>query len=221
LAADTATPLDLYTNHFKLVAPYNSSNDSSFSPPLYVFNYATGILAFLSNTPGVDVTCDTGGTCGYDPEVYKTVAIADPNLAPYGVAAQTVLTGRYGLMPPLSSNSLVHEYPNITAALNAVLAKTDPVGFVAMSAVCSNGKYPTSGTSALAYLSIEGSSTPGVLVNNYNRLTQAGIAIKNHRSEAQDTELEAFIAFLTDFTTSPLPDSPMITTLKKYCYSAP
>ena len=100
LAADTETPQDLLINHFNLVAPYNSS----FRPPLYTFNYATGILAFLSNTPGVDVSCDAGGTCGYDPNVYKTVAIADPSLAPYGVAAQTVLTGRYGLMAPLSGN---------------------------------------------------------------------------------------------------------------------
>ena len=218
LAADTATPEDLLVNHFNLVSTYNNS----FAPPLYTFNYAQGILALLSNTPGVDVSCDSGGTCGYDPKVYNTVAIADPSLAPYGVAAQTVLTGRYDLMPPLSSNPLVHEYPNITAAYNAVIAKTDPVGFVAMSAICSNGKYPTSGTSALAYFAIESSSTtPPVLINNYNPLTQAGIAIKNRRTPSQDTELEAFVAFLTDFTTSPSPDSPMITTLKKYCYSAP
>jgi ABC-type molybdate transport system substrate-binding protein len=232
LAADTATPLDLYLNHFKLVAPYNQSDDPSnassntsynshFTPPLYIFSYATGVLALLSNTPGVDVSCDPGGTCGYDPNVYSTVAIADPSLAPYGVAAQTVLTGRYGLMPPLSSNPVVHEYPNITATLNAVLAKTDPVGFVAMSAICSSGNYPTSGTSALAYFSIEGGSEPGTLVNNYNPLTQAGIAIRSRRTAAQNTELDSFAAFLTDFTTSPSPDSPMITTLKKYCYSAP
>ena len=47
LAADTETPQDLLVNHFSLVAPYNAS----FTPPLYTFNYATGILAFLSNTP--------------------------------------------------------------------------------------------------------------------------------------------------------------------------
>ena len=159
--------------------------------------------------------------CGYDPNVYKTVAIADPSLAPFGVAAQTVLTGRYDLMPPLSSNPLVHEYANITATYNAVIAQTDPVGFVALSAICSSGNYPTSGTSALAYLPIENGSTPGVVINNYNPITQAGIAIRNRRTADQDTELEAFVAFLTDFTTSPSPDSPMITTLKKYCYSAP
>jgi len=219
LAADTATPLDLLTNHFLLVTPYNNS----FFPALYTFNYATGVLAFLSNTPGVDVSCDTSGTCGYDPKVYSTVAIADPSLAPYGVAAQTVLTGRHGLQAPLSSSPLVHEYPNITAAFNAVIAGTDPVGFVAMSAICSEGSYPTAGngTSALAYFSIESGSTPGTLVNNYNPLTQAGIAVRNRRTPAQNAELEAFVAFLTDFTTSPSPDSPMITTLKKFCYSAP
>jgi molybdate transport system substrate-binding protein len=139
LAADTATPEDLLVNHFNLVAPYNSS----FLPPLYTFNYAQGVLALLSNTPGVDVSCDSGGTCGYDPKVYSTVAIADPSLAPYGVAAQSVLIGQYGLQPPLSSNPLVHEYANITAAFDAVIAGTDPVGFVAMSAICSSGKYPT------------------------------------------------------------------------------
>lgn len=236
LAADTATPLDLYLNHFKLVTPYNTSSNSSYgssdswsnknsssTPPLYMFNYATGVLAFLSNTPGIDVTCAPPGTCGYNPNVYSKVAIADPSLAPYGVAAQTVLTGRYGLMAPLSANPLVVEYPNITAALNAVLNKTNPVGFVALSAICSSGVYPTAnnGTSALAYFSIETDPTTGKLVNNYNPLTQAGIAINEKRTSAQDAELEAFVGFMTDFTTSPSPDSPMITTLKKFCYSAP
>jgi ABC-type molybdate transport system substrate-binding protein len=169
----------------------------------------------------VDLSCQTG-TCGYDPTVYKTVAIADPALAPYGVAAQTVLTGRYGLKPPLSSNSLVHEYPNITATLDAVIAQNDPVGFVAMSAICSQGKYPTQGTSALAYFTSESSpNTPGLVINNYNPLTQSGVPIKNQRNSAQQAELQAFVAFLTDFTTSPSPDSPMMTTLKKFCYSAP
>ncbi len=217
MAADTATPFDLLVNHFSVVAPYNSF----FAPALYTFNYAGGVLAILSNKKNVDLSCETG-TCGYDPKVYKTVAIADPSLAPFGVAAQSVLIGRYGLVPPLSSNKKVHEYPNITAAYNAVIAKTDPVGFVAMSAICSNGSYPTSGTSALAYFPIESSSTPSVLVNNYNPLTQAGIAIRNlRRTGAQNIELQAFVEYLTDFTSPPTPDSQIMTTLKKFCYSAP
>jgi ABC-type molybdate transport system substrate-binding protein len=148
LAADTATPLDLYLNHFKLVAAYNTSDNSSyvstvswpkpssFTPPLYLFDYATGVLALLINTPGIDLSCDPGGTCGYDPNVFKTVGIAEPSLAPYGVAAQSVLTGTYGLMPPLcnstnppaSGNPLVKQpcYQNITAVLTAVLNR-DPL----------------------------------------------------------------------------------------------
>ncbi len=216
LAADTATPQDLLINHFELVATYNSSK----RPPLYTFNYAGGILALLSNKAGVDLSCATG-TCGYS-TTYSSVAIADPELAPYGVAAQSVLIGTYGLMPPLSGNSAVHEYPNITATYNAVIAQTDPVGFVALSAICSDGKYPTSGTSALAYLPVQANpENPSVLATNYNPLTQAGIAIRNSRSSAQNAELNAFVAFLTDFTSPPTPDSPMTATLKKYCYSAP
>ena len=216
LAADTATPHDLLVNHFALAAPYNSSR----RPPLYTFNYAGGLLALLSNTPGVNLSCETG-TCGYSP-TYSSVAIADPELAPYGVAAQSVLIGTYGLTPPISSNSHVHEYPNITATYNAVIAKADPVGFVAMSAICSNGKYPTSGTSALAYFPVQASpANPSVLTNSYNPLTQAGIAIRMPRSDAQNAELKSFVEFLTDFTSPPTPDSPMTTTLKKYCYSAP
>jgi molybdate transport system substrate-binding protein len=216
LAADTATPQDLLVNHFELAATYNSSK----RPPLYTFNYAGGILALLSNKPNVNLSCATG-TCGYS-SAYSSVAIADPELAPYGVAAQSVLIGTYGLTPPLSSNSAVHEYPNITAAYNAVIAQTDPVGFVALSAICSNGKYPTSGTSALAYLPVQASpQDPSILESNYNPLTQAGIAIKQRRSDAQNAELNAFVAFLTDFTSPPTPDSPISATLKKYCYSAP
>ena len=216
LAADTSTPQDLLVNHFELVATYNSSR----RPPLYAFNYAGGILALLSNTKGVDLSCATG-TCGYSTK-YSSVAIADPELAPYGVAAQSVLIGTYGLTPPLSSNGAVHEYPNITAAYNAVIAQTDPVGFVALSAICSDGKYPTSGTSALAYLPVQPSpDNPSVLTTNYNPLTQAGIAIKNRRSSTQNAELNAFVAFLTDFTSPPTANSPITATLKKYCYSAP
>jgi molybdate transport system substrate-binding protein len=222
LAADTETPLDLLTNHFDLVTTYNNS----LTPPLYTFNYAQGILAFLTNSPWINVSCGPGGTCGYNPNIFSTVAIADPSVAPYGVAAQSVLTGRYGLAPPLSTNPKVVEYPNITVTFNAVINRLNPVGFVAMSAICLDGIYPTpgNGTSALAYFTIESSNTtPPVLINNYNPLTQAGISVKNPngRTPAQNTALEAFVAFLTDFTQPPTPDSPMMTTLKKFCYSAP
>jgi hypothetical protein len=60
-----------------------------------------------------------------------------------------------------------------------------------------------------------------MLVNSYNPLTQAGVPIRQRRSQAQNDELSAFVAFLTDFTSPPAPDSPMRATLRKYCYSAP
>jgi molybdate transport system substrate-binding protein len=60
-----------------------------------------------------------------------------------------------------------------------------------------------------------------MIINNYNPLTQAGISIRNRRTPAQNDELEAFVAFLTDFTSPPTPESPMMTTLIKYCYNAP
>jgi ABC-type molybdate transport system substrate-binding protein len=242
LAADTETPQDLLVNHFSLVTPYNNS----LTPALYTFDYAQGVLALLTNSPWINLSCSPGGTCGYDPKVFATVGIADPSLAPYGVASQSVLTGRYGLAPPLcmsmtpppgtNGNPKVHQpcYPNITASLNAVLARQVPVGFVAMSAICSNGKYPTpgNGTSALAYFAIESTNTtPPMIINNYNPLTQGGISVVNTpavtpgnpagRTPAQNTELAAFVAFLTNFTQPPTPDSPMMATLKKFCYSAP
>jgi ABC-type glycerol-3-phosphate transport system substrate-binding protein len=56
LAADTETPQALLTNNFSLVTPYNNS----LTPALYTFNYAQGILAFLSNTE-VDPDRETAG----------------------------------------------------------------------------------------------------------------------------------------------------------------
>jgi ABC-type molybdate transport system substrate-binding protein len=238
LAADTETPQDLLINHFSLVTPYNNST----TPALYTFDYAQGVLALLTNVPWINLSCSPGGTCGDDPNKFATVGIADPSLAPYGVASQSVLTGRYGLAPPLcmnatsNGNSKVHQpcYPNITASLNAVLSREVPVGFVAMSAICSNGHFPTAGngTSAFAYFPIESTSTtPPMIINNYNPLTQGGISVVNTpaitpqnpsgRTPAQNTELQKFVEFLTDFTQPPTPDSPMMATLKKFCYSAP
>ena len=90
-----------------------------------------------------------------------------------------------------------------------------------MSAICSYGYYPTAGngTSALAYFPIESNNTtPPVLVNNYNPLTQAGISVvnPNGRTAAQNAELADFVAFLTGLhlaanaTFADDPDAPKI-----------
>ncbi|WP_315706188.1 MULTISPECIES: molybdate ABC transporter substrate-binding protein [unclassified Bradyrhizobium] len=203
LAADTAHPQDLATNYSSLVVG---------SP----FNYAVGTLVFWSNTPNVNVTCSSGGSCGYNSSTYHNVAIANPSTAPYGLAANTVLTGRYGLTAPLSTNPLVSEYSNIDTTLAAVKNQTATVGFVALSQICQNGSYPTSG-SALVYPPTDTSVSP--VIFNYNPIVQAGIRIARTRTTDQNTELDAFVAYLTDYTT--LPPSQMITTLTNYCYSTP
>ena len=93
-----------------------------------------------------------------------------------------------------------------------------------MSAICLNGKYPTSGTSALAYFpSKPALRVPPCWINSYNPLTQAGIPIRADiiRRGLKMMNCLAFVAFLTDFTSPPTPNSPMTATLRKYCYSAP
>jgi molybdate transport system substrate-binding protein len=203
LAADTAHPQDLVTNFPALVVTGS------------MFDYAIGTLVFWSNTTGVNVTC-SGGSCGYDPGVYASVAIANPATAPYGVAANTVLTGRYGLDAPLSSNPLVTEFSNIDTTFAAVQNTSVAVGFVALSQICHAGSYPTSG-SALVYPPTDTSVSP--VVFNYNPIVQAGIEIVHTRTSDQEAELSAFVAYLTDHSTSP--PSQMITTLTSYCYSVP
>jgi molybdate transport system substrate-binding protein len=203
LAADTAHPQDLVTNFPALVVTGS------------MFDYAIGTLVFWSNTGNVDVTCATG-SCGYDKSIYPSVAIANPATAPYGVAANTVLTGRYSLAAPLSSNPLVTEFSNIDTTFAAVQNTSVAVGFVALSQICQAGSYPTSG-SALVYPPTDTSVSP--VVFNYNPIVQAGIEIVHTRTSDQEAELSAFVALLTDHSTSP--PSQMITTLTSYCYSVP
>jgi molybdate transport system substrate-binding protein len=205
LAADTAHPLDLYTNYNSLVVG---------SP----FDYAVGTLVFWSNTSGVNVTCGTGGSCGYNSTTYPKVAIADPSTAPYGVAANTLLTGRYGLATPLSSNPLVDQYSNIDTTFAAVSSGTEKVGLVALSQICSGGTYPHPATSsALVYPPTDTSVSP--VIYNYSPIVQDGIRIAHTRTPPENTELTAFVAYLQDHTTSP--PSQMVTTLLNYCYSVP
>src|SRR5262245_18362400 len=203
LAADTAHPQDLETNFPTLVV------GSAFNDP-------NGTLVFWSKTPNVNVTWSNGRSCGYDSSTYLNVATANPSMAPYVVAAYTLLPNRYGLNPPLSTNLLVREFSNIDTTFAAVKNQTVTVGFVALSQICQAGKYPTSG-SAFVYPPTDTSVSP--VVFNYNPIVQAGIRIARTRTTDQDTELNAFVAYLTDHTTSP--PSQMITTLTNYCYSVP
>jgi len=203
LAADTAHPQDLVTNYPTLVVGS-------------AFHYAIGTLAFWTNTSSVNVTCGTGGTCGYNSTAYPKVAIANPSTAPYGVAANTLLTGRYGLASPLSSNPLVDEYTNIDTTFSAVQSGSEKVGFVALSQICVGRSWPTSGN-ALVYPPTDTSVSP--VIFNYSPIIQDAIKIAHSRTPAQNTELNAFVAYLQDHTSSP--PSQMVTTLLNYCYTIP
>ncbi len=195
LAANSATPASL------------ASGYGVGSP----FVYAVGTLALWSNTTGVNVSS------GYNSSTYSKVAVANTTTAPYGTAASQLLTGRYGLTAPLSSNSLVNIYSNIDTTFQAVQNGTETVGFVALSQICYNKVYPTSG-SALAYPPTDTSVSP--VIYNYDPINQSGLRIaRSARTSAEDTALNAFVAYLTDHTLSP--QSQMITTLLNYCYGVP
>jgi molybdate transport system substrate-binding protein len=223
MAADVATPLSLYTSFSTMVTGA-------------VFDYAIGYLAMLSGSSSYDVSC-ASGSCGYSPSAgYTSIAIATPTLAPYGEATKELLWSAYGIdlaSPPVT----VHYYSNITGPYTAVVNQTDPIGFVALSAICGpvpgepgvqypvvNNLHLSSNFSAVAFNPNEVRDSP--ITYQYKPLTQAAIrvALNSTRGAAENAELEAFATFLQDYevaTSSSTADSPMMTVLKKYCYSAP
>lgn len=218
LAADYTTPQDLAANYSTMVTGQ-------------VFPYAHGILALLSNTTSYNVSCGGAGSCGYTTAAgYTSVAVAAPTLAPYGEAARELLWQQFGI--DYTTVSTIHTYTNITATYNAVVNRTDPVGFVAMSALCTEGSYPKtiSGPSPTGVQTAYGYNPSNATVTPidyyYKPLLQGGIAITigTSRTAAQNTELAAFKTFLQDFTlqvSASTSDSPMVTRLKEYCYNPP
>ncbi|MGL4602944.1 MAG: molybdate ABC transporter substrate-binding protein [Iodobacter sp.] len=97
------------------------------------FTYAIGKLVLWSKQPGL---VDAKG------EVLKTgpferLAVADPKLAPYGVAAMQTLS-KLGLLSRWQGKLVQGE--NIAQAYQFVLTENAPLGFVAMSQVFANGR---------------------------------------------------------------------------------
>lgn len=100
------------------------------------FTYALGKLVLWSSTPGyVDEQgkiLTTGG--------FKHIALADPKLAPYGVAALEVLKG-LNLQDKLSSLFVLGE--NIAQTYQFISTGNAELGFVALSQVIDNGHCAT------------------------------------------------------------------------------
>ncbi|MDE2604134.1 MAG: hypothetical protein KGL62_17475, partial [Bradyrhizobium sp.] len=140
------------------------------------------------------------------------VAIADPSKAPYGVAAQSVLSNVYSITLP---NAKVDEYSNITNTYNSVQSGSEKYGFVARSQICTHGD-TTPQYSGVSHQDIaSGGST-------YSPILQGGVEIAHTRTSAQQTELTTFVQYLTgsDFSNNPV--SPNATKkLQYYCYTLP
>ncbi len=97
------------------------------------FTYATGRLVLWSADPGV---VDERGEVLKKPGTGK-IAIADPRLAPYGVAAVEAM-GRLGVALALQPRIVQGE--NISQAYQFVLTGNAQMGFVALSQVMADGR---------------------------------------------------------------------------------
>jgi molybdate transport system substrate-binding protein len=115
LSADQATPARLITEGLAVA-------DSSFT-------YATGALALYSADPA---RIGTDGAVALADESLRFVAIANPDLAPYGVAAKEALQA-LALWDPLQPKIVMGQ--NIGAAFALTNSGAAELGFVALSAV--------------------------------------------------------------------------------------
>ena len=109
---------------------------SGLTVPDSQFTYALGKLVLWSAKPGyVDnqgKILTTGG--------FKHLALADPKLAPYGLAAMEVLK-KIGLMEKLQP--LFVQGENIAQTYQFISTANAELGFVALSQVIENGKIAT------------------------------------------------------------------------------
>ncbi len=119
LSADDEKPLKL--------------EQSGLAEPNTRFTYALGTLVLWSAQPGF---VDADGKV-LSSGSFKHLAIADPKLAPYGVAAMDVLK-KHGLQDKLQPLIVLGE--NISQAHQFVSTGNAELGFVALSQVIDNGK---------------------------------------------------------------------------------
>lgn len=103
------------------------------------FTYAVGKLALWSATPGV---VDSKGSI-LERGGYQHLAIADPKLAPYGLAATQVLQ-KYGLAEKITPWLVVGK--NIGTTFSYVQTGNAEIGFVALSQIYKNGKLTHGGS---------------------------------------------------------------------------
>lgn len=213
LAGGTGTPYDLFLSANQ-AAPVALRG----SYPAYVgvpFFYAEGKLVLWSKY-GPNVS--TAGSAGFpSPSAYTyaggQVAIANPSTAPYGAAAQQVLSRVAGITYPGGSyDSIFTQYSTIGLTYSGVAASTSAstypdMGFIAKSQICdgTSGSIK-SGLTGTYYVYTPSSTTGGA---PHDRILQYGVAISG-RSGADANAVTDFISYLQT--------SAAVTIIGNYCY---
>lgn len=192
LAADTSAPTYLATNYSSLVESGSQ------------FDYAEGYLTLWSSTKN-EINVSFGL-----PSSFVSLVIGDPSSGvygynvPYGHAAAQVLSN-YGISLP---DSRVSTASSIGATYAAVDNGTYPMGFVAKSqtGTCnpSSGAYTPNADTYTYYNYAPGSST-------YDAIIQDGIIIARTRTSDQETEVQTFVDYLLNNTSSK-------NTVRSFCY---
>lgn len=202
LAADVDHPKDLIDNYSGSVYSYDSGKT--------LINYAIGTLVLYSNTTGVNVSSGL-------PSGWTAAALADPPSAPYGKAAEQVMARVYSTTQA-GNPSAFHKYSNITNTYNAIQngsPPSEPYGFVALSQVCTQCNTSPVFTGTSHQVIASGPST-------YDEIVQGGVEVARSRTGAEQTELDAFVQYLTGKDYSYSAVSPNGTaTLLYYGYTLP
>jgi molybdate transport system substrate-binding protein len=158
LSADESGPLKL--------------EQSGFTVPGSHFIYALGKLVLWSATP--DLVDDQGKVLSSGS--FKHLALADPKLAPYGVAAMEVLKS-LGLSEKLQPLIVLGE--NIAQTQQFVSTGNAELGFIALSQVIDNGK--ASAPAHAPYLHPVGKITSGsgwiVPADRYAPIKQSAVLL--------------------------------------------
>jgi molybdate transport system substrate-binding protein len=148
--------------------------------------YAYGVLCVASRL-GVEASLSLSFLAD---RKYRSIAIAQPELAPYGLAARQALVAS-GLWDPLSDR-LVYA-TNIGQVNQFVTSSSCDAGFVNLSAVLTDPAYAAPGRPGIAWARVPSSL--------YEPIAQAGILLK-HASAASARSREGIASAFFDFILS-------------------
>jgi molybdate transport system substrate-binding protein len=148
--------------------------------------YAYGVLC-VAGRQGVD---PSGSLAFLSDMKFRSIAIAQPELAPYGLAAKQALTAS-GLWDALSDR-LVYA-TNIGQVNQFIASSSCDAGFVNLSAVLTDPAYATEGRPGIAWARVPPSL--------YEGIAQAGILLK-HESAAVARSREGIASAFFEFILS-------------------